>query len=149
MPIPGLNKTLRVRWPKTIDGINIAVNDQGIPIMEETELPFTAKPFIEKENSRLPIHLRKKMDTLSYHDAPAPETVVKGVGVNLLKEDSEEVKALKAKLAQYEAADKERLEGGNNSGADLLGEGNTDDETNGEVVVEKKKAGRPKNLQNV
>lgn len=132
MPIPGEMTTLRIRYPKTVDGRNLAVNEEGNTIWEETELPLTAREAIETENKNLPFHLRKKIDVLHYHNAPPPEQVVKGVGVEMLKtvepdkSESDEILKLKARIAELE---KEAV-----NGTDLLGTGEGS----------KKAAGRPR-----
>ena len=108
MPIPGQYTTLRVRWPRTTNGIEIAYDEDRNVIWEETELPLTARPHLEKANLELPYSLRKVITVMNYTDAPTPASVVKGVGVDMLKgkepvkEDSAEVAFLKAQLALME-----------------------------------------------
>lgn len=108
MAIPGNYTTIRVRWPRTTDGINVAYTKDRQIIWEETELPITAKPFIEEQNKTTPFQLRKEITVLNYTDEPLPEQIVKGAGVEMLKnapkDDSAEVAALKAQIAALQKA---------------------------------------------
>lgn len=106
MPIPGQFTTLRVRWPRTIDGVNKMTDAQGNDVWAEMELPVTARPHLEKLNRKLPIHLRKIITEMNYQIAPPAASLVKGVGVDQLNDDQKaakkEIEDLKAKLAEYE-----------------------------------------------
>lgn len=61
------NGTIRVVTPVTEDGNRPKIVD-GMPVYKETFLPKTAKRAMEKQNDRLPNHLKKSIEVLE--DAP-------------------------------------------------------------------------------
>lgn len=61
---------LRVTSPMTIDGTHPKYDEQGRIMYKETELPLTAKKHIDRQNSRLPDHLKKKIEVIG-PDGPA------------------------------------------------------------------------------
>ena len=56
---------LRVSKPRTSNGINPIVDADGKIEFKETFLPLTAKKKLEKINSKLPQHLRMKIETIT------------------------------------------------------------------------------------
>ena len=56
---------LRILSPVTIDGNMLKLDDSGKAIYKETHLPMTAKKALLLQNSRLPPHLRKKIELVS------------------------------------------------------------------------------------
>lgn len=67
--------TLRVVSPVTEDGNRPKIVD-GLPVYKETYLPTTAKRALERQNNRLPNHLKKKIEVLDEDYAIEPEQVV-------------------------------------------------------------------------
>lgn len=63
--------TLRVVSPVTEDGNRPKIVD-GMPVYKETFLPKTAKRMLERQNDRLPNHLKKKIEVLD-EDYAVPE----------------------------------------------------------------------------
>lgn len=57
--------TLRVVSPVTEDGNRPKIDPETrLPIYKETFMPKSAKPALDKQNKRLPNHLKKKIELL-------------------------------------------------------------------------------------
>lgn len=81
------NGTIRVLSPKTVDGNRPKIGADGRIEYKEEFLPITAKRPLERQNNRLPDHLKKKIEVVSNGDikpvaiqSAATETVVKKRG---------------------------------------------------------------------
>ena len=61
---------LRVLKPRTSNGINPIIDGEGRMDYKETFLPLSAKKRLEKINSKLPQHLKMKIETVT-DEAPA------------------------------------------------------------------------------
>lgn len=48
-----------VKVPRTTNGINPLIGENGLPVYKEVTLPVYAKKLIERMNEKLPQHLRR------------------------------------------------------------------------------------------
>lgn len=55
---------LRVLTPRTTNGNNIMVNEDGVLQYKEAHLPMSARPSLELLNRNTPQHLRKKIEVV-------------------------------------------------------------------------------------
>lgn len=62
---------LRVVSPLTTDGTSLKYGENGQVMYKETLLPLTAKKSLILQNTRLPAHLKKKIEIISANEAPA------------------------------------------------------------------------------
>lgn len=103
-------KYLRVRVPRTSDGITLVYDDQGKILYDETELPMTALRHLERRNTKLAkMHkaIITVIDEQAQPDQAAVSKLVKGVGaVALTKEQQKQ--ALKDKLAKLEEGEENK-----------------------------------------
>lgn len=68
---------LRVLKPRTTNGVNVKIGDDGRMEYKEVHLPLTAKKNLEIRNAKKPDHLKMKIEVVggelhSYQDAEAP-----------------------------------------------------------------------------
>lgn len=63
---------LRILTPVTIDGITLKLDESNKAQYKETHLPMTAKKAMMLQNTRLPNHLKKKIEVVSANQ-PAVE----------------------------------------------------------------------------
>lgn len=66
-------KHIRVLKPKTSNGLNPILDDRGQIVHKVIHLPFTAKKDIEAQNSRLPNHLKMKIEVIDFNAPIEPE----------------------------------------------------------------------------
>lgn len=59
-------KHIRVYKPITTNGMNPKVDDQGRVMQKIVHLPYTSLPFLERKNSRLPNHLKMKIEVIDF-----------------------------------------------------------------------------------
>lgn len=64
---------LRVLSPRTSNGVNLLVGSDDRVIYKESLLPLSSKRFIEQQNTKLPDHLKKKIEVV--HSDAQPENV--------------------------------------------------------------------------
>lgn len=65
-------KHIRVLTPVTTNGINPKTDKDDKVIFKTAFLPFTAKAYIERLNTKLPDHLKKRIEVVG--DKPAKAT---------------------------------------------------------------------------
>lgn len=58
------NSYLRVLTPQTIDGVNLAYDEDKKPIFKETHLPLTAKKYLEIENENRPQQIKHTLEVV-------------------------------------------------------------------------------------
>lgn len=59
---------LRVLTPRTTDGVTPQMGEDGRLVYKEDFLPLTSRPFIEKQNEKLPDILKKKIEVVKNDD---------------------------------------------------------------------------------
>jgi len=97
-------KYLRVRTPRTSDGVTLVYDDDMKVVYDETELPLTALRHLERRNTKL-AKMHKLIITIIDENATPDQAriskLVKGVGVTALTKDEQKA-ILKEKLAKLE-----------------------------------------------
>lgn len=71
---------LRVTSPLTIDGVRPKYDQRGQMMYKETELPLTAKKYMDEQNRKLPDHLKKKIEVIKADQVPGDPSGTKEAG---------------------------------------------------------------------
>lgn len=62
---------LRVMTPETTDGMTPVIGLDGRVVYRQDDLPLSIQKELEKENLKLPMHLRKKIEVVRTQFGPA------------------------------------------------------------------------------
>jgi hypothetical protein len=99
-----LHPHLRVHRPVTSDGINPVIGTDGRPVQKIVHLPLTARQFIERKNTKLPQHLKVKIEEMPgmvhqpFVDTEKEELKAQVKEFSGLAKEVEEMRLLIAKL---------------------------------------------------
>lgn len=85
---------LRVLTPRTTNGSNPLLNEQGVLQYKESHLPLSAQFHLDKINRATPQHLRKKIEVVQGYSEQQKQ----------VDEQAQTIEQLKAELAALKAA---------------------------------------------